>query len=50
MTSCKNCFRVFREDEDDDECGTWLCCECFETALDDYEERRRRLIAERNEY
>jgi hypothetical protein len=50
---CKKCHRMFKEDgaEDDDlSVGTGLCYDCFEEGVEEYEERRRRKIAEQNEY
>jgi hypothetical protein len=47
---CRKCERRYVDDEDDDGFETGLCYECFETGLEDYEENRRRKIAERNEY
>ena len=47
---CKKCRLPYHEDEDDDEFGTGLCYHCFEEGIEEYEERRRRRIAEQNEY
>ena len=50
INRCKECDRTYFYDEENDEFGTGLCCYCFEGALEQYEEDRRRKIAERNEY
>jgi hypothetical protein len=50
MDVCKQCHLKFHDDEDDDGFKTGLCFRCFEDSLEEYEERRRRKIAERNEY
>lgn len=50
MQTCKRCHRKYFDDEDDDGFETMLCYECFEESLEEYEELRRRRIAERNEY
>jgi hypothetical protein len=47
---CKECGKTCIEDEDADEHGTGLCCYCFEGELEDYEDNKRRRIAEQNEY
>lgn len=47
---CKACGRPFVCDDDDDEAGTNLCYICFEDGIERNEERKRRRIAEENEY
>jgi hypothetical protein len=50
METCSRCFRMYRDGEEDDSHGTGLCCDCFEIELEEFEEHRRRRIAEQNEY
>lgn len=50
METCKRCKLQYRDDEGDDGFETGLCYQCFEEGLEEYEEARRRKIAERNEY
>lgn len=47
---CKECDRPCVDDEDAEEHSTGLCSYCFEGALEDYEDDKRRRIAEDNEY
>jgi hypothetical protein len=48
--TCSRCFRFYQDDEEDDSHGTGLCWQCFEVDLEEFEEERRRRIAEENEY
>lgn len=49
--TCKRCRQPYFEgDEDDDDFETGFCYQCFEDALEEYEERRRERIARQNEY
>ena len=47
---CRRCHEEFYSEEGDDNHGTKLCYFCFEESLEEFEENRRRKIAERNEY
>lgn len=47
---CRKCRRLYFDDEDNDEFETGLCYQCFEDGLEEHEERKRRRIAEQNEY
>jgi hypothetical protein len=48
--TCRKCKRSYFDDEDDDAFDTGLCYQCFEDGLEEHEERKRRRIAEQNEY
>mgnify|MGYP001614274603 CR=1 FL=1 len=53
LLRCKKCQCQYREDfsdDDDPSIGTGLCYYCFEDGVEEYEEKRRRRIAEQNEY
>lgn len=50
---CKKCQCRYQEEHSDDDdlsIGTGLCYHCFEEGVEEYEEKRRRRIAEQNEY
>lgn len=47
---CKKCLIAYVDEEGSDEFGTGLCYECFESSLEEFEERRRERIARENEY
>lgn len=47
---CQRCGRKFLFDEDDEEAQRKLCYDCFETSLEEFEEKRRERIARENEY
>lgn len=48
--TCKKCGEQAECDYDDENEGTNLCYDCFEEALQNYEERRLERIARDNEY
>jgi hypothetical protein len=50
MEKCKRCRRPYHEDEDDESFETGFCYQCFEDALEEYEEKKRERIARQNEY
>lgn len=47
---CKECRKDCQSLCGDENHGTNLCPDCFEGALEDFEEKRRERIARQNEY